>query len=108
MWQDVNLFTVDIEKHSMGIGLRCWPTNVDYNGKDSASVATYANNGAAGAVDMETHCSADSLQRLKGPPAMSAPPDNDADRNIAICGVAVGCMSSSLCIRGVPTCSIFA
>ena len=48
----------------MGVGLRCWPTNQDYNnGKDcSASIATYAN-GAPGAPDAEVHCSADSLHK---------------------------------------------
>jgi hypothetical protein len=58
------LYTVDIEKHSMGIGLRCWPSSLDYTGKDSASVATFAPEAAA-CTDMETLCSADSLQRLK-------------------------------------------
>ncbi|CAL8467791.1 g7329 [Coccomyxa elongata] len=62
--EDVNLYTVDIEKHSMGIGLRCWPSSVDYTGKDSASVATFAHEAAA-CTDVETLCSADSLQRLK-------------------------------------------
>lgn len=48
----------------MGIGLRCWPSSVDYTGKDSASVATFAHEAAA-CTDVETLCSADSLQRLK-------------------------------------------
>lgn len=48
----------------MGIGLRCWPSSLDYTGKDSASVATFAPEAAA-CTDMETLCSADSLQRLK-------------------------------------------
>ena len=48
----------------MGVGLRCWPTNQDYNnGKDcSASIATYANE-APGGPDAEVHCSADSLHK---------------------------------------------
>ena len=62
--QAANFYTVDVEKHSMGVGLRCWPTNQDYNnGKDcSASIATYANE-APGAPDAEVHCSADSLHK---------------------------------------------
>ena len=62
--QAAGFYTVDIEKHSMGVGLRCWPTNQDYNnGKDcSASIATYAHE-AAGALDGEVHCSADSLHK---------------------------------------------
>jgi hypothetical protein len=61
--QEVHLFTVDIEKHSMGVGLRSWPTNLDYNSKDSASVVTYGQDLPAG--DLETRCSADSIQRMK-------------------------------------------
>ena len=71
--QAANFYTVDIEKHSMGVGLRCWPTNQDYNnGKDcSASVATHANE-AAGAGDLEVHCSADSLHQGSAPAGMAA------------------------------------
>ena len=71
--QAANFYTVDIEKHSMGVGLRCWPTNQDYNnGKDcSASVATHANE-AAGAGDAEVHCSADSLHQGSAPAGMAA------------------------------------
>ena len=71
--QAANFYTVDIEKHSMGVGLRCWPTNQDYNnGKDcSASVATHANE-AAGAGDLEVHCSADSLHQGSAPAGTAA------------------------------------
>ena len=71
--QAANFYTVDIEKHSMGVGLRCWPTNQDYNnGKDcSASVATHANE-AGGAGDAEVHCSADSLHQGSAPAGLAA------------------------------------
>ena len=61
----------------MGVGLRCWPTNQDYNnGKDcSASIATYAHE-AAGAPDGEMHCSADSLH--KGGAAAVAAADSES------------------------------
>jgi hypothetical protein len=72
----------------MSVGLRCWPTNVDYHGKDSASVATFARDAAPCTVDLETHCSADSLQRLHDPPAASAP-DSQAVRPLQSCGAAV-------------------
>ena len=63
--QAANFYTVDVEKHSMDVGLRCWPTNQDYNnGKDcSASIATYAHEAPGAANDGEVHCSADSLHK---------------------------------------------
>lgn len=61
--QDVCLYTVDIEKHSMGVGLRAWPTNVDYTNRDSASVVTYGHEGAG--PDLDTRCSADSVQQIR-------------------------------------------
>ena len=71
--QAAGFYTVDIEKHSMGVGLRCWPTNQDYNnGKDcSASIATYAHE-AAGGPDGEMHCSADSLHKGGAAAAVAA------------------------------------
>lgn len=84
--QAASFYTVDIEKHSMGVGLRCWPTNQDYNnGKDcSASIATYANE-AAGTGEAEVHCSADSLHK-GGTAAIAAAADSESPHEEPHCG----------------------
>ena len=85
--QAANFYTVDVEKHSMGVGLRCWPTNHDYNnGKDcSASIATYAHEAPGLANDGEVHCSADSLHKggTAAAAAASESPQEEAPRAAA-------------------------
>lgn len=111
--QAAGFYTVDIEKHSMGVGLRCWPTNQDYNnGKDcSASIATYAHE-AAGAPDGEMHCSADSLH--KGGAAAVAAADSESPledaHHASIPQVRLRALCSSYCrsaaaTRGLAGCS---
>ena len=64
----VGLWTVDVDKHSMSVGLRSWPRDFDCSGLESASAATQGHAGGSGAAaggrgEADTHCSADSMHK---------------------------------------------
>ena len=100
--QAANFYTVDVEKHSMGIGLRCWPTNQDYNnGKDcSASIATYAHEAPGAANDREVHCSADSLHKGGTAAAATAAAASKSPQEEAPCAAAPQVQCGSPTFRG--------
>ncbi|KAK9835194.1 hypothetical protein WJX81_005064 [Elliptochloris bilobata] len=64
----VSLWTVDVDKHSMSVGLRSWPRDFDCSGLESASAAKQGHAAGSGAAaggrgEAETHCSADSMHK---------------------------------------------
>ena len=64
----VSLWTVDVDKHSMSVGLRSWPRDFDCSNLESASAATHGHAAGSGAAaggrgEAETHCSADSMHK---------------------------------------------
>lgn len=64
----VGLWTVDVDKHSMSVGLRSWPRDFDCSGLESASAATQGHAGGSGVAaggrgEADTHCSADSMHK---------------------------------------------
>lgn len=98
--QDVCLYTVDIEKHSMGVGLRAWPTNVDYTNRDSASVVTYGHEGAG--PDLDTRCSADSVQQMR----LGGSADVGGDRGVQEASRREVAFRASAHLQQVETCRI--
>ena len=73
----VGLWTVDVDKHAMGVGLRSWPRDFDASGPESASAATQGRGSAGGGAgargEADTHCSADSLHQAGGPRGAKRP-----------------------------------